>query len=255
MSSVAESMQPERYSPVLQSIDQLLREPSDVLERIQQGRDLATLAKAAMLTIALGAGVFGASIGTFRGGVQILYAGVKLPIVLLLTMAICAPALTALNRAVGRRGCLRRDLALVLSALARSSLVLAAQAPIVLLVVRAQASYPSLVSYHSVVLLVVVCCAIAGAVGLAMFLRGLHSAENAALWVVAPALFLVFGLVGTQMSWTLRPYVLRPRTPEVVFIRSVEGTFFEAVPQSLQSARGIYFRQEAPVPDWKEGAR
>lgn len=248
MTSVAESMEPGRSSPVLQSIDQLLREPAAVMDRIHQGRDLATLAKAAMLTVALGAGVFGASMGTFRGGAQILYAGLKLPVVILLTMAVCAPALTALNRAVGRRGCLRRDLALVLSALARASLVLAAQAPVVLLAVRAQASY------HSVVLIVVGCCLTAGAVGLVLFLRGLRAADATSLWTVVPALFLVFGLVGTQMSWTLRPYLLRPRTPEVVFVRSVEGTFFEAVAQSVQSARGVYFRERAPLPSSDGGA-
>ena len=248
MSTVAESLQTRAPSPVLQAIDQLLRDAPAVLERIREGRDLTTLAKAMILTIAFGGGVFGAAMGTFRGGAQILYAGIKLPIVLMLTMAVCAPALTALNRAVGRRGCMRRDIALVLSALARSSLVLAAQAPLVLLAVRADASY------HAVILLVVACCAIAGVVGLAMFLRGLYASSSAGLWTVAPALFLVFGLVGTQMSWTLRPFLLRPRTPDVVFVRAVEGSFFEAVAQSVQSARGVYYREQAPLPEW-EGER
>lgn len=229
-------------SPVFCAIDELLRDPSSVLQRITDGRDLTTLAKATILTIAFGAGVFGAAMGTFRGGFQILYAGVKLPIVLLLTMAICAPALTAINRAVGRNGCLRRDLALVLSALARASLVLAAQAPLVLLAVRGDASY------HLVVLLVVICCAVAGATGLSLFLRGLRARQPEGRWVVVPALFLVFSLVGTQMSWTLRPFLLRPRTPEIVFVRAVEGSFFEAVAVSLQSARGVYSRDYAPLP-------
>ena len=249
MSTIAGSMQSRPPSPVLQSIDQLLRDAPAVLERIREGRDLATLAKAMILTIAFGGGVFGAAMGTFRGGEQILYAGVKLPIALLLTMAICAPALTALNRAVGRAGCMRRDLALVLSALARSSLVLAAQAPLVLLAVRAEASY------HAVVLLVVACCSIAGIVGLTLFLRGLNATQSSGLWTVAPALFLVFALVGTQMSWTLRPFLLRPRTPDVVFVRAVEGSFFESVARSVQSARGIYMRESAPLPSAWEGER
>jgi len=236
-------------SPVWQSIDQLLRDVPGVLDRIRDGRDLATLARAMMITIACGAGVFGAAMGTYRGEVQILYAAVKLPCVLLLTLAVCAPALTALNRAIGRSGCLRRDIALVLSALARSSLVLAAQAPIVLLAVQTGATY------HQVVLVVVACCALAGAVGLGFFLRGLRARELGGLWTVAPALFVVFVLVGAQMSWTLRPFLLRPRTPEVPVLRSVEGSFFEAVARSTLSARGIYLRDEAPLPTRSVGER
>lgn len=249
MSPVVTNLQTQPVSQAWQSIDQLLRDAPSVLERIREKRDLATLAKATILTIAFGAGVFGAAMGTYRGGVQILYAGLKLPLALLLTMAICAPALTALNRAVGRSGCLRRDLALVLSSLARSSLVLAAQAPLVLLAVRAERSY------HSIILIVVACCTVAGIVGLVMFLKGLATRERGGLWTVAPALFLVFALVGTQMSWNFRPFLVRPRAPDVVFLRAVESSFFEAVAQSTQSARGVFFRDEAPLPSWSEDQR
>jgi hypothetical protein len=162
--------------------------------------------------------------------------------VMLLTMAICAPALTALNRAVGRPGSMRRDLALVLSALARTSLVLAAEAPIVLLAVRAGTSY------HGTVLLVVTCCAVAGAVGLLLFVRGLLSAGGQGSWTVGIALLAVFALVGSQVSWTLRPYLVRPRTPNVVLVRALEGSFVEAVGTSMQSARGVYVRPWAPLP-------
>lgn len=242
MSTMSQTV-PETQSPdLLPSIDQLLRDAPGVLQRIREGRGLATLARAMIVTVALGAGIFGASMGAYRGGLQILYAGVKLPLVLLLTTAICAPALTALNAALGREACLRRDLSLVLSALARTSLVMAAQAPIVLLAVRLG------VSYHSLILLVVACCAVAGALGLALFLRGLHLSDRRSLAAVAVALLAVFGSVGTQMSWTLRPFVLRPRTQETPFVRSLEGSFFDAVATSSRSARGVYWRDAAPLP-------
>jgi hypothetical protein len=47
-------------------------------------------------------------------------------------------------------------------------------------------------------------------------------------------------LVGAQMSWTLRPYLVRPRTVEVPFIRAVEGSVIGAALESWSSARGIY---------------
>lgn len=246
MSTISQTI-PERHdSDLLRSVDQLLRDPPGALQRIRDARDLASLARAMIVTVALGAGIFGAAMGAYRGGLQVLYAGVKLPLVVLLTTAVCAPALTALNASLGRQACLRRDLSLVLSALARTSLVMAAQAPIVLLAVRVG------ISYHSMILLVVACSVLAGGVGLALFLRGLHLSQSRSMTAVALALLTIFGVVGTQMSWTLRPFVVRPRTPETPFVRAVEGSFFDAVVTSSMSARGLYTREAAPLPEQEE---
>ncbi len=68
-------------------------------------------------------------------------------------------------------------------------------------------------------------------------------------------LLTVFGLVGTQMAWTLRPFLLRPRTPDIMFVRSIEGSFIEAVTVSARSARGIYARDAAPLPPVEEDER
>jgi len=234
---------PESYgSDFLHTIDQLLRDVPGVLQRIRDARDLATLARAMIVTIVAGAGIFGASMGAYRGGLQVLYAGLKLPLALLLTTAVCAPSLTALNAALGRQACIRRDLSLLLASLARTSLVLAAQAPMVLLAVRMG------VSYHAIILLVVACCAAGAVVGLSLLLRGLRTSDAGPVLAVALALLTVFGFVGSQMSWTLRPFVLRPRTPEPTFVRSLEGSFFEAVVTSSMSARGVYWRSSAPLP-------
>jgi hypothetical protein len=227
---------------LFERVDELLRDAPGLLERLRAGTDLGSLAKAMILTIAVGAGAFGAAMGSFRGGRQILYAAAKLPAVMLLTLAVCAPALSALNRALDRPSDARRDLGLLLAALARASLVLAAVAPLVLLAVRLE------IAYHSVVLLVVACCGAAGLVGIALFLRGLYHAAPQGIVPAALVLLGVVSLVGTQLSWTLRPYLLRPRTPEVVLIRSLEGSFVDAVARSLRSARGRYDRDFAPLP-------
>ncbi len=228
---------------VLRTVDQLLRDTRGVLERIRRGEDLLGLARAMVFTIAAGAGVFGAAMGAYRGGVQIGYAAVKLPAVILLTMAVVAPALTALNSALGRTASLRRDLALVLCCLALSCLVLAAQTPVVLLAVEVD------VSYHSLILLVVACCVVAGGVGLSLFLRGLRLERGHGLWAVAVGMLGVFMLAAGQMSWTLRPFLVRPRTGHAPFVRSLEGSLVEAVLTSTRSARGLYYRQSAPLPE------
>jgi hypothetical protein len=243
MTAIAEGLTHWSESPLLNAVDRLLRDGPGTLQRIERGQQLGLLAKAMILTIAIGAASFGASMGAYRGGVQILYAAVKLPLAVLLSAALCAPALSTLNAALGRPVCLRRDLALVLCALARTSLVLAAQSPLLLMAVRFG------VGYHELILLAVACCALAGIVGLVMLIRGLRAAPHRGPWLVAAGLLVVFGVVGTQMAWTLRPFILRPRTTYVPFVRSLEGNFFEAVSVAVRSARGDYFRDAAPLPD------
>jgi hypothetical protein len=55
-------------------------------------------------------------------------------------------------------------------------------------------------------------------------------------------------LVGSQMAWTFRPYVVRPRTEDVPMIRALEGSFIDSVTISTSSALGIYSRERAPLP-------
>ncbi len=243
MNAVAEGFSHWSESPLLKAVDGLLRDGPGTLQRIERGQQLGLLAKAMIVTIAIGAASFGAAMGAYRGSVQILFAAVKLPLAVLLSAALCAPALSTLNAALGRPACLRRDLALVLCALARASLVLAALSPLVLMGVRFGAGY------HELILLVVGCCSLASIVGLVMLVRGLLAVPRRSAWLVAVGLVAVFSVVGTQMAWTLRPFILRPRTPYVPFVRSLEGNFFEAVSVAVRSARGDYFRDAAPLPE------
>lgn len=237
---------PDRARPALATVDELLRDRPAVYRRLEVGDELGELSRTAIITILVGAAAFGASVGAFRGGLQILFAALKIPAVLLLTAAVCAPCLTALCAAVGRSACLRRDLALVLSSLAMTSLVAAASAPIVLLGVTLE------IEYHSMALLFAACCAVGGAAGLGFFWRGLAGDRGPGRVAAAASFLCVFALVGAQMAWTVRPYLVRPRTPEVVFLRTPaqmkEESLIEAVFVTLRSARGEFTRDAAPLP-------
>lgn len=52
-----------------------------------------------------------------------------------------------------------------------------------------------------------------------------------AVWII------VFGLVGSQMGWVLRPFIGKPDVP-VTFFRSREGNFFQAVSDKIQDVIG-----------------
>jgi len=231
----------EAPRPQLGMIDLLLRDREAMLARIAKGSELAAIMRTMIATIAITTVIVGAALGSYRGGVQIAYAAVKLPIVILATAALSAPALSAIGAALGRRSRLSADLALVMAALAFGSLLLVACTPLVM-VGRAVD-----LDYHRMILAVVAMFAIAGGAALRMICRGV-ALEAAPGWRTAVlGMCVVFSLVGGQLSWALRPYLVRPRTPDVPFVRAVEGSLFDSVLGASRSARGIYDRESAPL--------
>jgi hypothetical protein len=230
----------------LGTIDLLLRDRETMLARIRANVNIAAILKTMVATIAVTMAIVGAALGSYRGGVQIGYAAVKLPLVLLGTAALSAPALTSIGRAAGRRSRLVQDLALVMSALAFGSLLLAAGTPLILLGRAID------LSYHRMILMTVTLFGIAGLAALGMVI---HAVSVEALrdgsrgWRTAIfGLCIVFVTIGGQLSWALRPYLVRPRTEDIPFVRAKEGSLFDAISGAFNSARGIYERDFAPVP-------
>jgi hypothetical protein len=89
--------------------------------------------------------------------------------------------------------------------------------------------------YHRVILAVVAVCAVAGAFAARLLFGGL-ARGGASGTRVGLAFVTVFALVGAQTSWILRPYVVRPRTEHIPFVRALEGDFLDALRTSARSA-------------------
>lgn len=232
----------EAPAPTLGLIDQLLRDRDAMLARIAAGKGLAAITRAMVATIAIAMAIVGAALGSYRGGIQIGYAAIKLPLVLLGTAALSAPALTAIGASLGRRARLSADLALVVTALAFGALMLAACTPLILLGRAID------LSYHRMILGTVGMFALAGISSLRMIIHALSVERGPGRGSAIVGLCIVFALVGGQLSWALRPYLVRPRAEEVVFVRQVEGGLFDAISGAVRSARGIYLRDRAPLP-------
>lgn len=228
------------------TIDELLRDRETLLARIAAGTDLVAIARTMVVTIAVAMAIVGAALGSYRGGVQIAYAAIKLPLVLLGTAALSAPALSAVGAALGRRSRLGVDLALVVTAIAFGALLLAAGTPLLLLARAFD------VSYHRMILLTVALFSVAGVASLRIVIGALQRETGPGRGTAIVGLCLVFALVGGQLSWALRPYLVRPRTPEAPFLRPVEDSLFDALTGALRSARGIYLRDHAPLPGAEE---
>lgn len=210
----------------------LLRDPSAIAASCREDRDVRAIVQTSLLSIVAGAAAFGGVIGSFRGGAQIAYAAIKVPLALLVTLAICAPAFHALCAGLGRAWPMRSIIALALASAGRSALVLLALSPALWLL------YDRGLGYHGAALAASLAYGVAGLAALGVLVRGLARGEGRVLTAVA---FIgVFFAVGGQTSWILRPYLVRPRTEHIPFIRAREGGFADSIVRSSRSARDIY---------------
>lgn len=224
-------------------VENLLRDRPALYGAVDRDEDSQNIMRAMLLTILVGSAVFGAAIGSYRGGVQTFYAALKFPIVLLATAAICAPVLTTLEMALGHPARPRRDLVLVATAMATGAMWLVTLAPLIVLAVVFE------VDYHRFILLLAGSFALAGGAALSMLKGGLRKLMGGATLGRSLTLLTVFALVGMQMAWTLRPYLVRPRAQVVPFVRSLDGSLVDALVNSIRSAGGKFARDEAPLPE------
>jgi len=224
-------------------LGRLLRHPDAIARDCREDRDVQDIGAVSLAAIVIGAATFGCVLGSYRGGVQILYAGLKVPMAMLATLAIAAPAFHGVAAALGRLWPVRSVVALTLAAAGRASLLLLAFAPAVWLMLDFG------VGYHAAAVLAAMAYGASGLAALGILVRGLGKGAGRVLTTLA--FVAIFFAVGGQTSWILRPYLVRPRTEQVPFLRAREGSFDEAVFWSTRSAAGVYDRslpatKEAP---------
>lgn len=211
----------------------LLRRPGEVAQACRNDdEEVRTIASFSLASTILGAAAFGGVVGSFRGGHQIVYGAAKVPIAILATLCLAAPAFHAIAAVLGRPWPMRSIIALALAAAGRSSLVLLAFAPALWLV------YDFGMGYHTAALCASAAYAIAGLAALSILVRGLG--DGPGRLTTAFAFMAIFFMVGGQTAWILRPYLVRPRTTNIPFLRDREGSFMESVMTSLASANGLY---------------
>ncbi len=201
----------------------LLRAPDALVDE----RDLERLAPALLTITALGAGTFGLVVGSYRGGVQLLYAAVKSPALLLVPVLVALPALHALT---GGSVPWRRLALGGLVGMARAAVLAAAAGPALWLL------YSVSPDYHLSILAMAVTLAACGLPGLAVVARLVPGKQRIAAFLTTT---LVLGLVLAQTGWLLRPWIARP-TAEVSFLRPIEGDVLSSITATQRSARGQY---------------
>src|SRR5262249_48556537 len=135
-----------------------------------------------------------AVVGSYRGGWQIAFAGLKIPLALLATLAVCAPAFHAVAAGVGRPWPFRSIVALAVAAAGRSSLCLLAFAPALWLAMSFR------LGYHASALAAALAYGVAGLAALGILVRGLGGADaNSGARHATTATFLMLFLADARL--------------------------------------------------------
>ena len=249
-------------------LDALLRGEVTTLPQLEKGTlDLPVVGLSVLLSV-LGM-IYGTCMGLFAvtghgsgAAMQILAASLKVPVLFLLTLIVTCPSLYVYNALFGSRLRPGPMLKLMIGSVAVALAVLSSIGPITAFF------GVSSTSYAFMVLLNVVVFAIAGLLGLGFLLQTLNrmtiatssnattapavsyvqNAEHAdasltpppiarvsadplrgGVWMIFRTWVLVFGLVGMQMAWLLRPFIGNPNQPFEWFRERGGGNVFEAV--------------------------
>ena len=233
----------------IRQLDELLRGERTRDDLLASGRFELPLGVFIPVAVLLGAsygffmGWFSLTAGRADAGMQLVAATVKLPALFILTLLVTFPSLYVFNALVGTRLRFIAAMRLLVATIVVNLAVGASLGPILAFFTL------STTSYSFMVVLNVVLLGIAGVVALGFLLRTLRRlgsglgtpglAESPApvrepeagsifyVWIV------IYGLVGAQMGWLLRPFIGHPKLPFEWF-RVREGNFFVGVYSALR---------------------
>ncbi len=187
--------------------------------------------------IVIGAGLFGAAIGSWRAVLQALYVAIKFPLVILTTTLANALLNGMLAPLLGLNIGLRQSLLLVLVSFTIASAILGSFSPLVLFIawntpLVMEGSRVALLGYSFMKLTLVAMIAFAGVVAHLRLLPLLNTlgGNRRVAWKVMLAWLAGNLLLGSQVCWVLRPFIGRPNMPvEFLGQHPFQSNFFEEV--------------------------
>ena len=193
-----------------------------------------------VIVIIVGCGLYGASVGCWRSPLMGVYVGIKLPLLVFLTLACNGVLNGVLGVLLGSGLGFRQSFLALLMSFSVLALLLGALAPVALFFAwnapGAESEQASII--HSMILLMHT--ALIGYTGvmanlhLYNYLKSFCPTRRIAFMTLG-AWLAGNAFVGAQFSWILRPFFGTPKL-EVEFLREnpMEGTFYEAVWRSIQ---------------------
>ncbi len=221
---------------ILTMLDGILRNQESFFEDIFEGRNLKYFLKWFFMAIFGLMALYGFSMGSagFRNGLtqgfmQTVSSGVKVPMLYLLSILVCYPVLYFIVVLMGSKLNFVQTFVLILLALVLNSILLAGCAPIVLFFTFTGSSYEFIKLIHVAIFV------FSGSWAMQTLWRGLTAmCEKSDLYPrqavqILQVWVLVFGFVGIQMAWSLRPFVGSPDRKFQIIRTTQDGNFYQMV--------------------------
>lgn len=211
-------------------IEHILRNRKDFFDEIQASNEVTTKIRDMLISSISFFALYGAVMGSSNSALQALSSAIKLPILFLITLVICLPTLYFFNLLFGSRLTLPQTLALILTAITVTAVLTLSFAPISLFF------WLTAPNYQFFKLLNVAILTLTGFFGLTFLVSGMIHVQQEdgqmARGLILRMWILIYGFVGTQMAWTLRPFLGAPGYPFQIF-RQLGGNFYVNVAESI----------------------
>jgi len=219
-------------------IETVLRNRHRFFIEIREGVELGSKMRAMLISGIAFFALYGAVMGSTHSLWQALSSAVKLPLLFLATLVVCSPTLYFFNLIFGSNQSLAQNFTLILTAITVTAVLLLSFAPILLFFLLTTSNY------QFFKLLNVGVFTITGIVGVVFLSQGMRivsasGTEGARarrnvvrLWI------LIYAFVGSQMAWTLRPFIGAPSMQFELF-RQLGGNFYANIFASIGEILGF----------------
>ncbi len=206
----------------------LLRDRKQFLEEIHSGVKIKSKITDLLISSFCFLAIYGAIIGASHSPLQILSSAIKLPALYLITLLVCLPTLYVFNVLFGSKQTVNQHFTFLLTTVSVIAILLFGFAPVTLFFLI------TVHDYNFFLLLNVAIFTITGIVGVSFLYQIMKPIANddtsqgikvrtniLRFWLV------LYGIVGSQLGWTLRPFFGSPGQFEL--FRPQEGNFFSGI--------------------------
>jgi hypothetical protein len=221
-------------------VETILRDRRSFFEEIRDGKELGAKMRAMLVSCVAFFALYGAVMGSSHSLWQALSSAGKLPALFLATLMVCAPTLYFFNLIFGSNQSLSQNVVLMLSGITVTAVLLLSFAPVVLFFLLTTSHY------QFFKLLNVGVFAISGMVGVGFLSQGMRIVSDAGgrggekRRFVVRAWILLYAFVGSQMAWTLRPFIGAPSITGFELFRQLGGNFYANIFASLGEVLGFF---------------
>lgn len=221
---------------MLAVLEEFLKRSDQFLTNLAEGKNLKTYFLNSNLAVLLLSVIYGATMGLYSGGLQIVYSALKVPMLLLISFYVTVPSYYVLYSLLGGKRSLRQTVTLLLSGFTIMTTILLAFVPVNLFFLL---TTPRSSEAHSfTAILNISIFTLGGFFALLYLIKGAKvlykdSGEEWKPAFLVSSVILMF--VGTQLAWVLRPFF----NYYEFFIRPLEGNFYTSVSLLIFNFAGL----------------